>query len=178
MSLTRVKELNGIVGVIDNLGQTVKVGKQQVSTLISRKAATEADKQGIGVDLLHQADNARGIALVLKPAVAELLTYIVDKLGLQGHTCLPYLFVAYVVNGFPDSLVALVAEMLGIEMLSIELAPFVGTPCGEMNTIGYIAYMTLLGIVALPDTGKHLLADLAVQPAHTIHFLRSVAGKG
>ena len=78
----------------------------------------------------------------------------------------------------PDFLIALVSQVVGIEVLSVELAPLVCTPCGEVNTVGNIANVALLGIVAVPDASKHLLADLAVQPANAVNLLTGVASEG
>ena len=37
--------------------------------------------------------------------------------------------------------------------------------------------MALFGEVSLPDRREHLLRNFSVQPAYTVHFLRSVASK-
>ena len=62
-------------------------------------------------------------------------------------------------------------------MLGIALTPFVGTQRGEVHAVSDIADMALLGEVATPDVGKHLLGNLTVEPTDTIDFLTSVAGK-
>ena len=54
MSLTCIEELYGIVRIVHYLAQALQVSKEQVSTLISSKSASETDKQGIGIDLIHQ----------------------------------------------------------------------------------------------------------------------------
>ena len=57
MSLAGKEELHGVVGVVDNLGQTVEVGEEQVGTLVGGKATGKANEQRVGVDLVEQAHN-------------------------------------------------------------------------------------------------------------------------
>ena len=78
----------------------------------------------------------------------------------------------------PNLLVRLVEHEVLVEILGIELAPLRSTPSGEMNAVGDVAHMVLLGVVSLPDASEHLLGDLAVQPADAVDFLTGVAGKG
>ena len=68
--------------------------------------------------------------------------------------------------------------MLLVEILGVDATPLGGTPCGEVYAIGDVAYMVLLGIVALPDGCEHLLADPSMQHGYAIHLLTGVAGKG
>ena len=46
-----------------------------------------------------------------------------------------------------------------------------------MDTIGDVAYVVLLGIVASPDAGEHLLGDPSVELRDAVDFLTSVASK-
>ena len=75
----------------------------------------------------------------------------------------------------PDALVALVAHEVLVEVLGIELAPLGSSPCGEVYTVGDVAYVILLWIVAFPDGGEHLLAHPSVQFAHAVDLLTGVA---
>ena len=177
VSLTGKEELDGIVGVVDNLGQTIEVGKQQVGTLVGSEATAETDEQRIGIDLVEQGNNARGVTLVLQPSFAVLLAHVVDQFVLQSHAGLPNHFVGHIVNGLPDLLVRLVIPEVLIKILGIELLPLRSTPSGEVYTVGNITHMIFFREVALPDSGEHFLGNLAVQPAHAVDFLRSVTGK-
>ena len=68
--------------------------------------------------------------------------------------------------------------MLLVEVLGIDLTPLSSCPCREVYAIGDVANVVLLGIVACPDVGKHLLADPAVKFRYTVDLLAGVAGKG
>ena len=163
MSLTGKQEYYWVLRIVHNLAQALQVGKQQVSTLVSSKAAAETDYQCVRIHTLEQRNHTRRIALVLQPLLAELLLDIVEQLVLQCHTCGPNLLIRTVIDAVPDLLVALVAHVLSVEVLSIHLTPLGSTPCGEVNTVGNITHVVLLGIVAGPDRCKHLLAYPAVQ---------------
>ena len=58
VSLTGEEELYGMLWVVDDLGQTVEVGKQQVSALIGSEATAETDNQRIRIDALKQVEHA------------------------------------------------------------------------------------------------------------------------
>ena len=62
-------------------------------------------------------------------------------------------------------------------MCGIKLFPFRCTPCGEVYTVRNVTHVHFFREVAFPDRSKHLLRDFSMQPAYTIHFLRSVASK-
>ena len=102
MRFTGVEELYGVVRIVHNLGKTLQVSEQQVSTLVGGKTATEADEQCIGVDLVHQRHHARGVTLVLEPALAELLADVLHQLCLQGHAGSPHFLVAHIIDSLPD----------------------------------------------------------------------------
>ena len=151
MGLAGEEEHHGTLRVVDNLLQALQVGEQQVCALVGGEAAAEADDQSVGVEFLHQADDALGVALVLQPCLAELLYDIVEELRAQCLARLPYLLVGTVVDAVPDFLVRLVGHEVLVEVLGIELPPFCSAPCWEVYTVGDIAHVVLLGIVALPD---------------------------
>ena len=50
MSLAGKQEHDGALWVVHDLAETVEVGKQQVSTLISGKATAESDDQCVGIE--------------------------------------------------------------------------------------------------------------------------------
>ena len=178
MRLTGVDKLHGIVGVIDDASQTIKVRKEQVSTLVSGKATSEANEQGVGIDFVHQADNTAGISLIAEPRGAELLADEVNELALQAHVGIPDFLVGHTVDGFPNGSVRLVFQERLIKVLLIKRAPFGGYPCREMDTIGDVAHVVFFGEVTLPDSAEHLLADVAVNKANTVDLAAGVAGKG
>ena len=57
----------GVLLVIDDLGQTVEVGKQQMGALVGGEPAGETDYEGVGVDLVEHLHNLAGITLILEP---------------------------------------------------------------------------------------------------------------
>ena len=46
-----------------------------------------------------------------------------------------------------------------------------------MNTVSNITYVHFFREIPLPNSGEHFLRNFSVEPAHTVHFLRSVASK-
>ena len=178
MCLAGVDELHGIVGVVDDASQTVEVGEEQMSTLVGGETASEADEQGVGIDFVHQADDAAGVALIAKPRGAELLTDEIDELALQAHVGVPDFHVGHTVDGFPNGGIRLVVHERLVEVFLIKRAPFSGYPCREVDAVGNVAHVVLLGEIALPDAAEHLLADVAVNEADAVDLAAGVAGKG
>ena len=201
VSLTGEEELHGIVGVVDNLGQTVEVGEEEVRTLVGGKTTGEADEERVGVDLVEQAHDARRIALVLEPVLAEAATDVLNEFRLELHAGVPNHLIGNFVNLFPDLLVALVAHESLVEILVIDSLPLLGAPGGEVYAVGDVAHVAFFGIgviyvqpfvvgadgvvqttlggqIAGPDALEHLLADAAVEPTYTIDFLTSLAEEG
>ena len=177
MSLTGKQEDDWTFRIVDNLAQTLKVGEEQMSTLVSGKAAAEADDQSVGIEALKKLDHSLRVTLVLQPSLLILLADVLKEFLLQSLASCPYFLIGTVVDAVPDFFVRLVAEMFCVEVLGINLSPFRSTPSGEMNAVGDVADMALFGIIAVPDAVEHLLADLAMQPAHAINLLTSVAGE-
>ena len=56
VSLTCKKEYNGMLWIVDNLAETIEIGKQQVSTLVSSETTAEANHQCIGIELTKKID--------------------------------------------------------------------------------------------------------------------------
>lgn len=52
MRLAGEDELHGILLIVYDLGETVEVGEEKVSALVSRETARETDDEGIGVDFV------------------------------------------------------------------------------------------------------------------------------
>ena len=113
--------------------------------------------------------------MILKPSLTELLTYIVYKLLLQSHACLPYLAILNIVDSLPYLLVALVRHKLLVEVLSIHILPLSSSPCWEVNTIGNISYMIFLREISVPNRREHLLAHPAMQLTYAVDFLTCIA---
>ena len=149
-----------------------------MGTLVGGKASGEADKQGVGVDFVEEAHNARGVALVLQPIFTETGTDVVDELRLELHARVPNHFVGHVVDAFPDALVALILHKGLVEVFVIDGLPLLSAPRGEVYAVGDVAYVALFWEVASPDAVEHLLADFAVEPADTVDFLASFAEEG
>ena len=152
-----LREVNRIVRIVDNLGQTVQVGEQQVRTLIRCKTAGETDQQRVRIDLVHQSHHARRITLVLQPRIAELVADIVDQLVLQCHARIPDFFVGHIIDAFPNLRVRLVLHEVLVEVFAIECLPLRSAPCREMHTVRNISHVVFFGEISFPDTGEHLL---------------------
>ena len=163
--------------IVYNFAETLKIGKQQVCTLVSSKTTAESDNQCIWIETLEQLNYTCRIALILQPCLTELLLNIVEQLRLQSLACSPDFLIRTVIDTMPDFLVALVAHMLCIKVLSINITPLCSTPCWEVNTVGNVAHVILLRIVAFPDWSKHLLRYPTMKHRYTINLLTSVTSK-
>ena len=177
MGLSCKKELYGMFRIVDYLAETIKVGEEQMRTLVCGKTTAEANDKRIGVDTLQQADYTRRITLVLQPSITELQTDIIHQFLLQSHTSRPYLFIGHIVDGLPNLLVRLVGHELLVEVFGIQLTPFCSRPCGEVDTVSHISHMILFRIITLPNRGEHLLTDPAMKFRNAIDLLASVASK-
>ena len=178
MCLAGEDELHGITLIVDNLAQPLQVVEQQISTLIGGKAAGKTDEQGIGIDFVHDAGDARGIALVLEPTLLEIALDETDELLLQGHAHLPDFLVRDIHQGGPSGLQFLMVEEVVGQHLAVEHLPFTGCPGGHVHAIGNVAHMRLLGGITLPQAGEHLLAHLTMEPTNAIALLGGVQSEG
>ena len=198
VSLSGEEELDGIVGVVDNLGQTVEVRKEEVGTLIGGKTAGETDDKRVGVDFVEERHDASRVALVLEPIVAEAVADVVDELLLEGNAGFPHFLIRHLVDVFPQALVALVLEEVGAEVLLVDGLPLAGTPRRVVHTVGDVTHVALFGVdvvdllvlvvgedlvvarsfighIAGPDGLEHHLRHLTMQPAHAVDFLTGLA---
>ena len=146
--------------------------------LVSSKATAKANQQCAGIDLLHQRDHLRGVALILQPVVAILVLDVFDELILECLADLPDLAVGDIADGIPNGLVRLVVEEVPVERPLAILLPFRGHPRGQMHAVGDVAHMQLLGEIALPHGGEHLARDDAVEVADAVGLLTGVEGEG
>ena len=178
MGLAGEEELDGVVGVVDDFGEALEVGEEQVGALVGGETAGEAYHEGVGVDLVDEGDDARGVALVLEPRFAEAAAYVLDELGLEAYAGVPDFLVGDVVDAAPDGFVALVGVERGVEVVVVELFPLLGAPGGEVYAVGDVADVVFLRVVSAPDAGEHLLADGAVEAADAVDFLAGFAEEG
>ena len=170
VSLTCEEELHWIVRVVHNLREAVKVGEEQVCTLVSGETTSKADDERIRIDFLKDRNNARWVALVLQPVLAERTLDVVHQLVLQNLASLPDFLIRHTVDSLPQLSVRLVLIVFSIEVLVVQTLPLRSSPRWEVNTIRHIAHIVqLLREVSLPDAIEHVLRHLTVQPAHTIH---------
>ena len=177
MSLTCKQELYWTVWVVYQFIKTLQVGKEQVSTFVGSETTTETNNQVIRIHLVECAHDTSRITLALHPVVAELLFQVVNQFALEAHTGSPNLLLWQLVVWRPHGEVRLVVKPLFWEGLFVDCFPFAGSPCWHVHTVGHIIHMQLLLEVAWPYWSKHLLAYLAVQPAHTVSLLASVQCK-
>ena len=174
MGLAGEYELNGEILVVDNLREALKVGEKQVGTLVGGEATGKADDEGVGVDFVDNFHHGRGITLVGEPFLLEIALHEVDELVLHRAAHVPDFLVLYLEDTFPVFGVVGVLEHSRTEFLPIELLPLRGGPGGHVNAVGNVAHVAFLPVVALPDTGEHLLRHLAVEPAYAVGFLAGV----
>ncbi len=174
MSFAGEYELYGELLVVDDLGQTVQIGEEQVGALIGGEAAGKAYDQRIGIDAVENAEHGGGIALICEPFGLEFAFYEVDKFVFHCHSHIPYLFVVDGEDAFPRFRVGLVGEYLLAELLGVECFPFRCCPCRHVHAVCHVAHVALTPVVALPYSLEHAFRHFAVEPAHAVGFLTGV----
>ena len=118
MCLACEDKLYGVVRVIYDFVEAFQVVEKQVGTFICREAASEPYYQGIGVHIVQYGYNLRWVLLGFQPIVFELRLYILYQFVFLYNTCMPNLFVGYVVYLFPYLEVRLVVvELFGESVL-------------------------------------------------------------
>ena len=167
-------ELDRILFVVYDLGQTVQVCEQQVGTFVSCETAAETDQQGVRVDFVQDRDNLCRISLVFQPVCLVLILDICNQFVLQCLADRPNFFVGNILDRFPVFLVGLVFEELLVEMFCKETFPFGRSPSRHMYAVGHISYVQLIGEVAFPYRSEHALGYFSMQPAYAVCFLASV----
>ena len=146
-------------------------------TFVSCETTTEANQQRIRINLIHQRNDTWRISLVLQPCITEWFADIINQLILHRHTSLPDFFIGHVIDSFPNLRIRLVKPEVFVEIFKVQLFPFCCTPSREVNTVSNITYVHFFREIPLPNSGEHFLRNFSVEPAHTVHFLRSVASK-
>ena len=163
MGLAGEQELDGTLGVVHDLVQTVEVAEQERSPLVGGETPGEADGEDIvpeGVQDGHQFGRriVVGDALVLQTRADEG-----DQLLLQVALDLPDLLVGNLV----DSLEALLVIVVGLEFLAehprVDGLPLRGAPGRIVDAVGYIANEQFLRQIARVHVREDVLAHLAVK---------------
>ena len=75
--------------IVNDLRQAIKVGEEQVSTLVCSETTAETNHQSDRINKHEQRYYTRRISMVLQPCMGELLTNISYELLLQCHTGIP-----------------------------------------------------------------------------------------
>ena len=174
MSLTCKYELDRELRIIDNLSQTVEVGKQEVSTLVSSEAAAETDNQRVRIHLFEDSNHAGGVALVLQPRHLVFVLDILNQLVLQSLADIPDFFVRHTLDSFPILLIRLVGVEVLVETLVEEFLPFGRSPCRHVNTVRNVTHVQFFREITLPNRSEHHLRYLAMQPANAVGFLACI----
>ena len=172
--LTREEELYGVLGVVDDALQTLKVSEEEVRTLVGSEATTEADEQGVGVDTFEDGYRRLGITAVVEPLLAVEGADMLDETELDSLVCLPDCLVGELLDLRPGSFLGLLLDEVLAEVLRIELLPLSRGPRRQVDAVGDVADVQLFGEEALPYGGEHLLRYTTVQQAHTVGFLTGI----
>ena len=123
MSLSCVEELHWVVRVIDDFLESLKIGEEEVSSLVSRETTSETDDEGVRVDGVDSRVDVRWRALVLCPLLLSLSLHIVDELLLQSLSDVPDFLVWHVLYLLEDREVRLVVDVFLAESLLVECLP-------------------------------------------------------
>ena len=128
VSLACKDELNRTLGVVDNLGQTVEVGEEQVCTLIGSETTCEANGESIGIEGIDSLDDLGRILLLLAKVVGYLLLDEVEEFGLEALADLPDLLIVSLIDLFPHLILSLGLIVVWTKELLVELLPLAGSP--------------------------------------------------
>ena len=150
-------KLYGMFLIVHNPRQTIQIGKQKMSSFVSCKAPSEADKKSIRIKLLENGDTQCRVNLAFEPVPAAFPLDVGYQFGFQPFPHVPYLFIGYIINAFPYFLIGLVVHEILIEIVLKQLFPLRRTPSGKVYAIRHIAHMVLFREIAFPERREHLL---------------------
>ena len=128
-----------------------------MGALVGGEAAGEADDEGVGIDLVEDFHDCRGITLVCKPFGLEVTLDKVDEFLFELTAHFPDVLVVDIEDPFPCFGVARIGKHLFAEAVEIEFFPFAGSPCRHVDAVGDVTDMAFFPRVTSPDAGEHLL---------------------
>lgn len=92
-----------------------------MSSFVSCKAPSEADKKSIRIKLLENGDTQCRVNLAFEPVPAAFPLDVGYQFGFQPFPHVPYLFIGYIINAFPYFLIGLVVHEILIEIVLKQL---------------------------------------------------------
>ena len=145
--------------------------------LIRCKTTRKAYYQRVWTYFIEHRNNARRFSLISQPSVHKVTFYVIDKFFFQVHTQRPNIFVADVVNLFPDFGIGLILIKSAVEILFVN--PFHRRRCPrwQVNSVGNVSNVQFLRKISFPNGLKHFLRNQPVQFTYSVGFLSRVESK-
>ena len=163
-----------VLRIIDDLGEPLKVGKEEVRSLVSGEAATKADEQRLRGERLEEAHQHGGILIEVSHVCLVATAEVLDQTTLELQSPLPDVLVGSLPDLVPQVETVLLGEDIIVHTLLHQVRPGGGHPSGQVHAIGHIPDMELLREVSLPDGSKHLARHLTVELTYTIRLLAGI----
>ena len=163
-----------VLRIIDDLGEPLEVGKEEVRSLVGGEAATKADEQRLRGERLEEAHQHGGILIEVSHVCLVATAEVLDEATLELQSPLPDVLVGSLPDLVPEVETVLLGEDIIAHTLLHQIRPGGGHPSGQVHAIGHIPDMELLREVSLPDGSKHLARHLTVELTYTIRLLAGI----
>ena len=166
-----------VIGVIDDLGESLEVCKEEVRSLVGGKATTKTDEKSLRGKCLEETHQHGGVLIEVAHMCLVATTQILDEATLELQPPLPYILIGSLPDTVPQLETILIPQDALADALLHKVSPRGSHPGRQVDAIGHVAYVKLLGEVSLPDGGKHLPGDLTMQLADAISLLAGIESK-
>ena len=172
MRLAGKDKLYWTIGVVHDGIQSVKVGKEQVGTLISGKTTGKTNGKHIITQGIGYLDNLtwREVSDVL--GLFQIVLDTPYELGTEFLLYVRYLLIRYIVDTLKRS--GGIGSPFFLEIFLFYFLPQRGCPSRAVYPIGYIANVQLLREITLPHILEDFTAHFAMEHTHPIDLLREV----
>ena len=168
MSFAGEDDLDGMVGVIEDAGETFGIAKQKSGAFVSGKAAGKTDSKRVGREnLLGFIDGGlRGAAIFelnLQAAASET-----DEALAAAFVSAPKFAGRNGLRALPQFVIRRFFAPLRAEVAIVKLIHFKGNPTAEVDAVGDVADGDFGFREAAPDGIPHAAADGAVELADRV----------
>ncbi|MGY4275905.1 hypothetical protein ACVILE_002085 [Streptomyces sp. M18.1] len=172
--LARDDDLDGPLGVQQQVHQPVAVAQHQRQALVRGNAPREADGEHVGVEDAVDPAQLGGPGAALPPGDAQAFAHLLDQLLAQGAAQLPDVLVGDVGDRVPAVRAADGQRVLGplhADLPGAEPEHLGRDPGRGVHAVGDGGDRHLVGVEAGPQSGEHLPADPAVQQGDAVGAL-------
>src|SRR5215813_5143148 len=166
-------DLHGSADAVQNPGEPLGVGEDQIGSLVSGKAAGESDGERGRVEQRPGRDHTWDAHTLLGPALTRAFTHKAEQVRSQGLSDGPEILVGNGEDGVPQCRLVLARGPADAEMLVEKIDELGRHPGGKVHAVRDVRNRQLGQRDPWPDARPHLARDLAVQLADRVD-----AGRG